>query len=887
MPYNYIINYPVWELDFLGGGFFIAFIAVIHVYVAHFAVGGGLFLVLTEMKGYRENSFGILEYTRKHTRFFLLVTMVFGAITGVGIWFTISLLNPSATSILIHNFVFAFATEWVFFLGEIVTLFVYYYTFGRMNKKQHITVGWLYFVFGWLSLFVINGIITFMLTPGEWLSTKSFWDGFFNPSFWPSLFFRTFMAFMLAGLFGFITSSAIKENDLRNKLQSYCARWLIIPFIFLLASARWYINSLPEPQKLMILQSSPEIPPFIKAFLFLSPLIFTGGVLMAIRISAPLKIIVTGSLVIMGLLYIGSFEWIREAGRRPYVIYGDTYSNSIPAKEIDFIRNNGILKNSRWALTKEINDKNQLMAGKEIFRLMCISCHSVGGIVNDIRKATKKYSLYGMESMLTGMGKINEYMPPFPGTGKEIKALAAYIVKELNSRKDEMPSEYSIPPLETKKFPFDPSVDEYVLLGWTELGMRFISDNNRFFGLSGPGTTIYAQLIKRGKTPEIVTGNIELTYRIEEGFDAPSSQIDFWKYSKALYGRRINENEGLSGNKTDGKMDFNENITAYSATDIPVVPYRKDGAYIPFPIIYIEAKDIQTGRILCATGISVPASTEIGCRNCHGGTRAKNGVTGLSDETALDIIRTHDRSNRTDLEALAQTGKPQMCSKCHSEDQAGSDIKTKHLNLSAAIHGFHANYISKNDPDPCSNCHPSSGFSKSYRGIHSNIGIECSNCHGKMEDHALSLLVYEKNEGKKSAEKLMKHLYPRLADSVTQIEPRKPWINQPDCLNCHTGFNPPDTDQSPQNMWTKDAKSLYKMRSDEVGIMCPACHGITHAEYPATNIFGDERDNFQPVMYQKNRYPIGANRNCAICHTVEMKEEIHHPNMLTIFRNLN
>lgn len=886
MPYNYIINYPVWELDFLGGGFLIAFIAVIHVYVAHFAVGGGLFLVLTEMKGYRENSFGILEYTRKHTRFFLLVSMVFGAITGVGIWFTISLLNPAATSLLIHNFVFGFATEWVFFLGEIVALFVYYYTFGKMDRRQHVIIGWLYFVFGWLSLFVINGIVTFMLTPGEWLSTKSFWDGFFNPSFWPSLFFRTFMAFMLAGLFGFITSSIIKENDLRNQLQGYCARWLIIPFIFLLVSASWYINSLPEPQKLMILQGSPEIPPFIKAFLLLSPLIFTGGVIMAIRISAPLKTIVTCCLLIMGLLYIGSFEWIREAGRRPYVIYGDIYSNSIPAKENDFIRNNGILKNSRWAMNKDIDDKNQLMAGKEVFRFMCISCHSVGGPVNDIRKATKKYSTYGMESMLTGMGKINEYMPPFPGSGKEIKALAAYIVKELNGRKDEIPSGYSISSLETKTFPFDPSKDEYVLLGWTGQGMHYISDNNRFFGLSNPGTTIYAQLIKRGKPPEIVSGNIELTYRIEDGFDMPSSRIDFWKHSKALFGREIKENEGLSGNKTDGKMDYNENIMAYSAADIPVVPYRKDGAYIPFPMIYIEARDAQNGRVLCSTGISVPASTEMGCRNCHGGNWAKKSMTGLSDETALDIIRAHDRSNRTELEALVKRGNPQMCSKCHSKVQADTDIGTKHLNLSASIHGFHANYISKNDPDPCSNCHTSSGFSKSYRGIHSSIGLECSNCHGKMEDHALSLLIHEKKDGKKSAEKLMKNLYPRLADSVTQIEPRKPWVNQPDCLNCHTGFNPPDTDQSPQNMWTRDAKSLYKMRSDEVGIMCPACHGITHAEYPAANIFGDERENFQPLMYQKNRYPIGANKNCSLCHTVDMKEEIHHPNMLTTFRNL-
>ena len=114
------MNYPIWELTTLGGGFWIALVAVVHVYVAHFAVGGGLFLILCEKKGYRENSQAILDYTERHTKFFLLLTMVFGGLTGVGIWFTISLLSPGATSVLIHNFVFGWATEWVFFVGEIV-----------------------------------------------------------------------------------------------------------------------------------------------------------------------------------------------------------------------------------------------------------------------------------------------------------------------------------------------------------------------------------------------------------------------------------------------------------------------------------------------------------------------------------------------------------------------------------------------------------------------------------------------------------------------------------------------------------------------------------------------------------------------------------------------
>ncbi|MCK5070312.1 MAG: cytochrome ubiquinol oxidase subunit I, partial [Desulfocapsa sp.] len=152
------MNYPVWLLDTFGGGTLIALIAVVHVYVSHFAVGGGLFLVITEMKGLREKSPAILDYTKKHARFFLLLTMVFGGLTGVAIWFTIALLSPSGTSSLIHTFVFAWAIEWVFFTIEIIALLIYYYTYGRMDRRNHLIIGWIYFGAAWMSLFVINGI---------------------------------------------------------------------------------------------------------------------------------------------------------------------------------------------------------------------------------------------------------------------------------------------------------------------------------------------------------------------------------------------------------------------------------------------------------------------------------------------------------------------------------------------------------------------------------------------------------------------------------------------------------------------------------------------------------------------------------------------------------
>ncbi|MEZ5072215.1 MAG: hypothetical protein R2751_14955 [Bacteroidales bacterium] len=36
-----------------------------------------------------------------------------------------------------------------------------------------------------------------MLTPGKWVETGGFWTGFFNPSYLPSLLFRTCISLIL------------------------------------------------------------------------------------------------------------------------------------------------------------------------------------------------------------------------------------------------------------------------------------------------------------------------------------------------------------------------------------------------------------------------------------------------------------------------------------------------------------------------------------------------------------------------------------------------------------------------------------------------------------------------------------------------------------------
>ncbi|HQE62884.1 MAG TPA: cytochrome ubiquinol oxidase subunit I, partial [Candidatus Latescibacteria bacterium] len=176
------MNYPFWDVPLLGGGLVIALIAIPHVFVSHFAIGGGIFLAWTERIGIRKGKPEYIAFAKRNTLFFVLMTLVFGAVTGVGIWFSIGLVHPDATSALIHNFVFGWAIEWVLFLVEIAAALLYYYGWDRVDQKTHQFIGWAYAGAAWGSLVVINGILAFMLTPGRWVETGGFWTGFFNPS---------------------------------------------------------------------------------------------------------------------------------------------------------------------------------------------------------------------------------------------------------------------------------------------------------------------------------------------------------------------------------------------------------------------------------------------------------------------------------------------------------------------------------------------------------------------------------------------------------------------------------------------------------------------------------------------------------------------------------
>lgn len=422
------MNYPVWEVPLLGGGLLIGIIAILHVFVAHFAVGGGLFLVMTEHRAYRQGDSGLLDYVRTHSLFFVLVTLVLGAVSGVGIWWTIGLVHPSATSALIHNFVWGWAIEWIFFLVEITSAFLYYYGWDRLDRRTHLVIGWIYFGAAWASLFIINGILSFMLTPGRWLETKSFWSGFFNPTMLPSLVIRTAVAIALAGLYALLTASTIKDDALRVRTVRYAASWLLIGAAILPFPGTWYIAEIPPMAREISMGGAPAVTIFAGLSIVLSVVLVVFTFFGPFQRPQHFHVVFAALLAFIGLSLTGVTEWVREAVRKPYIIYGYMYSNSVHVVDVEKMRAQGALRTAKWVTTREVTPQNQMEVGRNLFITQCAQCHTIDGY-NGIRPMVKGWREDFIDYQLQHLDELKGYMPPFIGTESERRALAAWLAR--------------------------------------------------------------------------------------------------------------------------------------------------------------------------------------------------------------------------------------------------------------------------------------------------------------------------------------------------------------------------------------------------------------------------------------------------------------------------
>ena len=133
--------YPVWEVPTLTAGLILGLIAAFHMLPSHLSTSDMWFNIFIERKALKENRQEFLEFIKKYTLTLLVFAYVFGSLTGVGIWFSATVASPRGISGLIHNYVWGWATEWVFFILEVLGIYIYAYTLDKIEPKLHLRIG--------------------------------------------------------------------------------------------------------------------------------------------------------------------------------------------------------------------------------------------------------------------------------------------------------------------------------------------------------------------------------------------------------------------------------------------------------------------------------------------------------------------------------------------------------------------------------------------------------------------------------------------------------------------------------------------------------------------------------------------------------------------------
>ena len=452
------MNYPFWDIPHIGSGWVIGMIAIFHVMISQFAVGGGLYLPLAERKAYREGRADWLPQLVSHSKFFLIVTGVFGTVSGVGIWFAIGLTHPEATSTLIHNFVFGWAIEWVFFMVELTTAAVYYYTWNRIDPKLHLTVGWVYAGASLCTLIIINGILTFMLTPGDtWIAVagtgqeaSKFWNAFFNPTYWPSLFLRVGVCTSLAGIWALITSSRIDgdaQPDLKTSMVRWSVKWLVPSFLatpFLLV---WYLWMVPESQRALLSLgidtigsgTFSQVTRMALIIVLTSATIIFVAYFLAYRTPREFNLSHALAVLLLALVATASGEYSREMLRKPYVIGRHMFSNGVRVSYVARINEQGYLKNSAWVWN---GSPSSYSRGEAIFRGECGSCHTLSGYrpMRSLLVGRDRTNIGNFINMLHDYKADSPYrrfMPPMVGNTQDIADLTDYLNAQVNGPQGE------------------------------------------------------------------------------------------------------------------------------------------------------------------------------------------------------------------------------------------------------------------------------------------------------------------------------------------------------------------------------------------------------------------------------------------------------------------
>jgi hypothetical protein len=443
------------------------------------------------------------------------------------------------------------------------------------------------------------------------------------------------------------------------------------------------------------------------------------------------------------------------------------------------------------------------------------------------------------------------------------------------------------------------------LVGWNNLGMHCMDDDYSVFSILPPYNVIDCQLIdSQGR---LVTEPAGLVVTYEAVADPDGSintssigKTNFWEYSPVLFNAPLPPDHGLPfpqanpGRNMPGPantpqmMGYDELMDWFEAAGIPITPVDDSGHSNPYPLMRLTAKT-TSGIVIATTDVVLPVSSEMDCRACHasGSGDAAKPAGGWVDEPdaardhRLNILRLHDRHLHTQPydAALAAKGyppegleasvradppRPVLCAACHASEALATPSFPGVNSLTRSMHWKHAEVVAPNtgmtlnhiaNRSSCYQCHPGSetrclrGAMGAAVAADGSAAMQCQSCHGTM--------------------------------SQVGAADRTGWLDEPNCQQCHTGSA---TQNNGQLRYTSvfennglprvpvsqlfatnpdtplPGKSLYRFSKGHGGLQCSACHGSTHAEFPAAH----RNDNIQNIGAQGH---IGTRSDCTSCHS--------------------
>jgi hypothetical protein len=352
--------------------------------------------------------------------------------------------------------------------------------------------------------------------------------------------------------------------------------------------------------------------------------------------------------------------------------------------------------------------------------------------------------------------------------------------------------------------------NDYVVFAWNDLGMHCLNPTYDKAVILPPYNTVWAQVVKRGSPPQIVTAGLTAEYRIIDNTYSYGKTDNhggnygpFWDNCQALFGATLVHDQGLNledpaiHNGLSGALVLKGDH--FQVNGIPVVPVNDTGVWDPYQVIEVTVKNGTA--VIAQTRATVPTSNEINCARCHG------------TDAFADILTKHDQLHGTTLVSSA----PVLCANgaCHTSPALGQSGSGSSGYLSAAIHGAHASRDAA-----CLDCHPGVTTKCNRSLAHTDATGNCIACHGTLDQVASSI----------------------------RTGGRIPWVEEPKCSTCHAGIPEVDT-----------GGTLYRNAKGHGGVYCAGCHDSPHAMYPSR----EASDNYQPLRYQNSTETIGS---CGTCH---------------------